>query len=257
MVRSAARRYSAPALEKGLDAVELLSAAREPMTLSAVAAALDRSRSEMFRVLRVLEARGYIERTRQGDRYRLSNKLFLTGLRRPPVAGLLDVAYPEMRALAAEIRQSCHVSVLSGERMVTVARVEGPGEVSFLLRIGFGVPVALSASGRVVLAFMPGDARAAALADLRRAGAELPRGLAARLALIRRRGYERAPSPMFDGVTDISFPLHDADGAVSACLAAPVLHRRGARDPAGALLPAVRLAAERISARLAAARGQA
>ena len=256
MARSAERRYSAPALEKGLDAVELLSGAREPLTLSAIAAALGRSKSEMFRVLRVLEARGYIERTAPSDRYRLTNKLFLAGLSRPPVADLLDVAYPEMRGLSAAMRQSCHVSVLSGERMVTVARVEGPGEVSFLLRIGFGVPIALSASGRVWLALLPEAARAAALDALARSGAVRPRGLIRRLALIRRRGYELAPSPVFAGVTDVSFPLHDADGAVSSCLAAPVVRRRGERNPGAAVLPLMRAAAARISAGLEAARGE-
>jgi DNA-binding IclR family transcriptional regulator len=242
----ATRSYSAPALEKGLDAVELLAGAAEPMTLSAIAAALDRSKSEMFRVLRVLEARGYIERAAPSERYRLTDKLFLTGLRRPPVADLLAIAYPEMRRLSAAIRQSCHVSVPSGERMVTVARVEGPGEVSFLLRIGFGVTVPLSASGRVWLALLPPAARAAALDGLK----DIPRGLGARLAAIRRRGYELAPSPVYAGVTDVSFPLYDADGTVSACLASPVVTRRGERRPGEAVLPAVRAAAARISAAL-------
>ena len=107
---------------------------------------MKRSKSEIFRVLHVLEARGYIERAAPSDRYRLTNRMFLTGLRRAPVAELLDVAYPEMRRLSAAIRQSCHISVLSGDRMITVARVEGPGEVNFLLRIGYGVPIQLSAS---------------------------------------------------------------------------------------------------------------
>lgn len=245
------RQYSAPALEKGIDVVELLAGAHAPMGLSEIAAALKRSKSEMFRVLRVLEARGYIERPLPSDRYRLTNKLFVTGLRQPPVAELLDVAYPEMRHLAAAIRQSCHLSVLSGERMITVARVEGPAEVSFMLRVGYGVSVALSASGRVYLASLAEAERKRWLARLH------AKGLASRLALIRRRGYELAPSPVVAGVTDISFPLVDTDGAVVACLAAPLVRRHGEKQDRAALLAAMHAAAGRISAGLRAAPGQA
>ncbi|MCC7048785.1 MAG: helix-turn-helix domain-containing protein [Alphaproteobacteria bacterium] len=243
------RQYSAPALEKGIDVVELLDGAHAPMGLSEIAAALKRSKSEMFRVLRVLESRGYIERPLPSDRYRLTNKLFVTGLRQPPVAELLDVAYPEMRQLAAAIRQSCHLSVLSGERMITVARVEGPGEVSFMLRVGYGVSVALSASGRVYLALLPEAQRQRWVTRLRR------KGLAERLALIRRRGYELAPSPVVAGVTDVSFPLTDTDGAVVACLAAPLVRRLGEPDDRAGILAALGAAAGRISASLRTAPG--
>jgi len=241
------RRYSAPALEKGIDVIELLSAERDPISLSAIAQALARSKSEIFRVLHVLEARGYIERAAPSDRYRLTNRMFLTGLRRAPVADLLDVAYPEMRRLSAAIRQSCHVSVLSGERMITVARVEGPGEVNFLLRIGYGVAVPLSASGRVYLALLPAAERARWIAG--------HKGLDRRLATIARRGYELAPSPVVAGVTDVSFPIRDADGSVIACLAAPLVRRRAERGGQAAVVAAMRRAAERISAGLSAARG--
>jgi DNA-binding IclR family transcriptional regulator len=251
MAANTTRRYSAPALEKGIDVVELLAGARLPMGLSEIASALKRSKSEIFRVLRVLEARGYIVRERESDRYRLTNKLFVTGLRQPPVAELLDVAYPEMRHLAAAIRQSCHLSVPSGERMVTVARVEGPGEVSFMLRVGYGVLIALSASGRVYLASLPEGERASWLARLQ------GKDLAERLLLIRRRGYELAPSAMVVGVTDVSFPLVDADGAVVACLAAPLIRRHGEKQDRGAILETMRAVAGRISAALRAAQGAA
>ncbi len=241
------RRYSAPALEKGIDVIELLAGEREPLSLSAIAQALKRSKSEIFRVLHVLDARGYIERAAPSDRYRLTNRMFLTGLRRAPVAELLDVAYPEMRRLSAAIRQSCHISVLSGDRMITVARVEGPGEVNFLLRIGYGVPIQLSASGRLYLALLPEPERARWAAALK--------AIAPRLVLLRRRGYELAPSPVVAGVTDVSFPLHDADGSVIACLAAPLVRRRGERGAQATVLAAMRRAAERIDAGLSVARG--
>ena len=112
-----------PALEKGLDILELLGARPDATTLSGIAAALERSRNEIFRVVRVLEARGYHSRD-EHDRFSVTDRMFLIAARRPPFATLVDVATPEMRVLAAAIGQSCHITIPAGERTVLIARVE-------------------------------------------------------------------------------------------------------------------------------------
>ncbi|RYD46772.1 MAG: IclR family transcriptional regulator, partial [Sphingomonadales bacterium] len=61
--------YAAPALEKGLDILELLSSVSQPMGLSDISQAVGRSKSEIFRMLHVLERRHYIERAQANDLY--------------------------------------------------------------------------------------------------------------------------------------------------------------------------------------------
>lgn len=234
--------YSVPALEKAFDVIELLAGEPDPLTLSAIAGALDRSPSEIFRVLRTLEGRGYLARD-AGDRYLLTNRLFEHGLRRPAIASLLEIAYPEMRALAAAIGHSCHISVLSGGRMVTVARVEQPSAASFVVPIGFSVPVVESASGRVLLAFLPSPEQEAWLATL---GDGNRGGLTRRLSRIRARGYEIAPSASVVGITDLSFPLFEADARPVAFLAVPLAARRHGRPSLRTVIGLVRAAAARV-----------
>src|SRR6478672_2460832 len=53
-------RYRAPALEKGLDVIELLAAEKSPLNLSAISQRLGRSSGELFRMLQVLEFKGFI-----------------------------------------------------------------------------------------------------------------------------------------------------------------------------------------------------
>ncbi|MEO8113758.1 MAG: helix-turn-helix domain-containing protein, partial [Phenylobacterium sp.] len=118
------RRYRAPALEKGLDVLELLASHGSPMTPSQISAALDRSMSELFRMIQVLEYKGYIVPAETGDGFELSNKLFTLGLARAPIRSLLEVALPIMRDLSRAVRLSCHLAVVSDEQMVVVARVE-------------------------------------------------------------------------------------------------------------------------------------
>ena len=60
------RKYRAPALEKGLDILELLARATAPMTISQIASALGRSVSELFRMVIALEHRGYITQASEG-----------------------------------------------------------------------------------------------------------------------------------------------------------------------------------------------
>src|SRR5690606_2605919 len=52
--RKPAARYSAPALEKGLDVLELLAAEAHGLNLQEIARRLDRSPNELFRMLDVM-----------------------------------------------------------------------------------------------------------------------------------------------------------------------------------------------------------
>ena len=55
-------KYAAPALEKGFDIVEYLSAVSTPKSQAQIAQALNRSPNEIYRPLVVLESRGYLAR---------------------------------------------------------------------------------------------------------------------------------------------------------------------------------------------------
>ena len=65
-VAQAKQAYGAPALEKGLDILELLAGMTRGVTQSEIAQLLGRSLQEVYRVVMVLERRGYIQR-RSGD----------------------------------------------------------------------------------------------------------------------------------------------------------------------------------------------
>jgi DNA-binding IclR family transcriptional regulator len=58
--RRAGPRYAAPALEKGLDILELLSLRDEGLSQRQLADALQRSVGEIYRMLACLVERGYV-----------------------------------------------------------------------------------------------------------------------------------------------------------------------------------------------------
>jgi DNA-binding IclR family transcriptional regulator len=154
------RKYSAPALEKGLDVLELLAASDVPMTMSQIASELGRSVSELFRMVDALVHRGYVAPAESGDGFELTDKLFALGIAQAPAKGLLDHALPDMRKLTLEIRQSCHLAVASEDLMVVIARAEAPGNQGYSVRIGSHRPLLASTSGLVLYAFQPESIRA-------------------------------------------------------------------------------------------------
>jgi DNA-binding IclR family transcriptional regulator len=244
------RRYRAPALEKGLEILEFLAPRTRAMKLSEICAGLERSKSEIFRMLQVLEQQQYLARPAGADGYVLTNRLFLLGMEHPPVKGLMETAMPVMHRLAEQILQPCHLAIPSEELIVVVARVESPGDVGFVVRVGHRRPIPQSTSGLVLLAFQPDDIRARWLETLRRKQVRYERKrLAGHLRAIAARGYACIPSEVVTGVTDLSAPIL-LRGAAIAALTVPCAQRRGAGAKLSRSIAQLRQAAGRISREL-------
>ena len=92
-------RYRAPALDKGLDILELLAGIDGGLTQAEIAKRLGRSPNEFYRMLDRLVRRGYVTRI-DGDRYSLTLKLFGLAQLHAPVRRLVSYATPLMRELA-------------------------------------------------------------------------------------------------------------------------------------------------------------
>jgi DNA-binding IclR family transcriptional regulator len=259
MPDGASKRYTAPALEKGLDIIELLAHARTPMTKTEIGARIGRSKSQIFRNLRILEERGYIARADNDDRFALTNKLFEMGMRSPPAANLVEIAHPIMAEAARRLDQSVHLAVASRGQMVVVARLESPGEIGFAVPIGHRRLLPEGASGRVLLAFQPPHVREQWLRIVRDSA---PGGLGDEAALLRRlkliaaRGYERSKSATVLGVTDITFPVTSPNGDAVAALTTPYIMRRPRANDFDSAIAIMHEAAAAISATLAAPLGR-
>lgn len=93
------RDYRAPALEKGLDIIELLARATKPMTLARISSRLNRSTSELFRMVRVLERREYIELPKGQTGYVLTGRLPHIGMAIGASTAFPDYNLPLMRRI--------------------------------------------------------------------------------------------------------------------------------------------------------------
>jgi len=244
------RRYKAPALEKGLDILELLATAKQPMTLTAIVNELGRSHGELFRMVQVLEFRGYIEQDKTSDGYLLTDRLFSLGMQQPRTRNLIEIALPVMRQLSLELGQACHLALHTLGEMVVVARMESSEQLGFSVRVGYRRPLVKSASGVVLYAFQPEDVRRRWEGMMRPAlsNDELA-AFRAHADEVRQRHVELTPSQFVAGVTDISAPILRG-GYAAAALTVPFLKKLEPMVTKSVAARAVRLAADRIAEQL-------
>jgi DNA-binding IclR family transcriptional regulator len=219
-------RYSAPALEKGLDIIELLAQHPEGLSLGELAKALGRTTAEIFRMVVTLQTRGYLMEI--GERYALSLLLFQLAHRHQPVRSLVSTALPLMTQLANEVKQSFHLCVYQAGRVIIVAGVESPERWGFSLKVGTLIGMTDTASGQVLMAFQEDQEREQMLAlhvpvdGERSVNAET---LVHDMAQIRQHGFARMPSRQVKGVRNLAYPVFGRNGHAIASLTTPYIER--------------------------------
>lgn len=227
--RSGEPAYSAPALEKGLEILELLAEAQTPLSTRAIAEKLGRSKGEIFRMVFVLVERGYLTRDATNDELALSNRLFELGIRTPRSRQLIEVAAPAMERLSEKTGQSAHLVVISKGETVVIATTSGSADISFTLRLGYRRSALDATSGRIIIAFQDQERRNRMIAEGRTAAfkATSDAKLKRLFDEIAERGYLIAESHDVVGVTDIGAPILGRHGRAIAAIVVPYLHRHG------------------------------
>ena len=227
-------RYRAPALDKGLDIIELLAGTDESLSQAEIAKALGRSPNEIYRMLDRLVRRNYVVVV-NGGRYELTLKLFALAHQHPPMRRLVSQAVPVMRQFARTTEQACHLAVFDRGSILVVAQVDSPTYWGLSIRVGARVGLLNTGSGHVLLAFASAKERAFMLEEREpMEGDQPPSDFERRLAHIRGDGYEMMDSHQTRGVLNLSVPVLGPDGNAIAALTCPFLSRIDRSDAPGA-----------------------
>jgi DNA-binding IclR family transcriptional regulator len=221
------KAYSAPALEKGLEILELLASLGKPISTREIAEKLGRSKGEIFRMVFVLVEHGYLRRDAASDELALTDRLFEIGIRTPRPRELVEIAVPAMERLSDACGQSAHLVVLAKGETVVIATTAGRTEIVLSLRLGYRRPSVDATSGRLIIAFQDSKRRAQMMAEglVVSRTAPNPRKLNDQLDEIARRGYLIAESRDVVGITDIGAPILDLNHHAIASIVVPYLNR--------------------------------
>jgi DNA-binding IclR family transcriptional regulator len=219
------RGYSAPALEKGMDIIELLADAESGLSVTEISQRLKRGMSELFRIIVVMEQRRWLQKDPETSRYSVTYHMLKLAHRGTPAQSLTSAAAPVMQDLSTRINHSCHLVVRSGTQGLVIFRQENQERHANLsVRLGAVIELVSSCSGQVLLAHLDPSERDPLLRSIPRMRGVARSKLEASLDKIRKRGYEIHPSPISAGVTDISCPIRGFEGKVIAALTIPYLH---------------------------------
>ena len=217
-------RYRAPALDKGLDILELLSTIDGGLTQAEIAKQLGKSPNEFYRMLDRLVRRGYVQR-QEGDRFYLTLKLFGLAHFHAPVRRLVSFATPLMREFSNRAEQACHLAVFDRGSVVVIAQQDSPTYWGISIRVGAQINLFNTGSGHILLAFRDEKQRRMMIQEQQRREDDIPEpdDLEEKLAVIRAKGFETMDSLQTTGVRNISAPVLAMDGNALASLTCPYI----------------------------------
>ena len=202
-------------VRKCLELVEILAFHGEPVRLSDLARQLETAPASMHQRLTTLVQARWAEQTPDG-RYRLSQRLAILGLAALDQVNLGTAVRLAMHELAQRTREGVDLAVLDGSNAVVVQQIESSEALRAQLSIGRRLPLARSAAGNVLVAFLAPHV----LSRLSLGGVELPDE--SRLDEIRAAGAAVVMDGHIASISAASAPIFDADGHVAAALSLTV-----------------------------------
>ncbi|HEX6339949.1 IclR family transcriptional regulator domain-containing protein [Umezawaea sp.] len=248
-------------LARGIAVLKAFRFAPGGLTISTAAAASGLPRATARRALLVLREAGYAES--DGRVFTLRPTVLDLGYSRLSSLTLADIAQPHLKALAGTVGESVSMAVLDDDRVRYVARVATTRIMRIDIAVGTRFPAHATSMGRVLLAGLPAEERAALLdrsdrEPLTSRTLVSAEDLASAVDAVARQGWAVVDQELQDGLRSLAVGVRDRSGAVVAAVNT-ALHvgRDTVEETVDRLLPALRDTAARIEADLAVAFDQA
>lgn len=220
-----ARARSRPLVQSVTRSLDLLEALAAPGELGLVELAIRAGLqpSTAHRLLATLTERGYTLQSEETGRYLLGYKLLeLASFVNARTTHLRALARPYLASVQRVTGETANLTVFEPPDVIFLDQVEGTRSVRMFTQVGLAVPAHTSASGKAILAYQPPDVIDALLAgELQRLTPRTitdPDKLRKELARIRRRGYAIDNEEHEEGVSCVSAPIFDFEGAVRAAM---------------------------------------
>jgi len=175
---------------------------------------------------------------------RVGMRLWELASRAAPTRSLRDAAMPYLEDLHAVVGHHAQLAVLDGEDVIFLERLSARDAVVNYSRIAGRLPLHISSSGVVLLAYAPADVQERVLARPLESRTPStitdPDRLRTTLEQVRRQGYALLPGHVHPDATGIAVPVRNGLGEVVAALSVIVPNDARAVAAVPALLAAAR-----------------
>jgi IclR family KDG regulon transcriptional repressor len=245
--------YDVRAVQRAVQVLSSFDSEHPERRVSEIAQAIGLHKATTYRIVITLFNCGFLERTADGERYRLGFRVAKLGL---GVLGRLDFrreARPYMRQLVNRFQEICALGVFDRGQVLYVEILRSKHSLTIAARVGGHLPIHCTAGGKVLLAFLPLELVEpildAPLATYTEKTITSPARLREELAVVRQRGYALDDEEFEVGIRAIAVPLRDIDGNVIAEMSMPGPAERLALERIPAMAEAMVEAANAVSAR--------
>jgi len=208
-------------LAKGLAVLGAFGRQHPTMTLSEAAQVAELSRATARRILRTLNALGYVEQN--GREFSLSPRIVDLGFAYLSTQSWVDRALPSMRRLSERLDETCSGAILQGTEIVYVARIAARRIMSSVLSVGSRLPAFHTALGRAQLGFLEEAEIWRRLMSLRIEAytpytITEPQALFDRVKADREQGFSIVDEELERGLRALAVPIMDGGGQVVAAI---------------------------------------
>jgi IclR family pca regulon transcriptional regulator len=249
-------------LERGLAVLCLFTPDRPALGISELARELALTRSTTHRYVATLLRLGFLDQDASTRKYRLGPRVLDLGFSMLGSLELREIAAPYLRRLTDTTGYTSNLAIRDDTDVILIDRVRGrPGRyhhLEFTLHVGSRIPAYCSATGKVLLAFLPRPDLEQILEriDLTQRGPRTltdKRALLAELDQVRRTGIAVNDEELESALRSIAAPVRSRSGShevVAAVNVAIPWSPAAMSELVSRLGPAVTATAHEISARV-------
>ncbi len=234
---------------------ECVAASAGPLALPDLVEATGFPKSTVHRLLLLLESERLLAREPDGKHYAAGPRLATLALAALKNSANRAERHAVLRDLVDAVGETCNFTMLDGDEVVYLDRVEARWPLRLMLAPGSRVPLHCTASGKLFLALMPPARRrrllaAASLKRLTRNTITDKDRLLRELERIRAEKLGTDDEEFLAGLTAVAVPVLDARGRILATVAVHAPTSRMSIAKARTHVPALRRAAAKLAGTL-------
>jgi len=245
------KRQAGSAAQRTLEILEAVATARRPVTGNEIMAWVKLPKPTVYRTCTLLETMGMVQREADSKKLTVGPRLcalalevMLSSPNRGPIRAVLQ-------SLASAIGETCTFTILDGNEVVVVDRVESAEPLRLELHAGSRIPLHCTASGKLFLSLVPRalSRRLIESAPLMRRTPNTtidPRALQLELKRIRRERISRDNQEFSNGLIAIAVPVVGTRGRICGTVSVNAPATRMTLREAEVHVPALRRAAQAI-----------
>jgi IclR family transcriptional regulator, acetate operon repressor len=243
------------AAQRALEILEAVAKARRPVSGNEIMAWVRLPKPTVYRTCTLLEAMGMVQREPDSKKLTVGSRLCALALEVIQSSPNRGPIHAILQTLASDLGETCTFTILDGNEIVCVDRVESKEPLRIQLHAGSRIPLHCSASGKLFLSLIPRalSRRLIESAPLKRFTPNTiidPRQLEKQLLRIRKEKISRDNQEFSSGLIAIAVPVTGKRGRICGTVSVNAPATRMTLDAAEAHVPALRRAARAIAANL-------